>query len=146
MDFKNGKLKGVNLLGLLKNPNGAQGSDDSTDFSEFSGTYTIAKGVMTTNDLKLAAPLLRMTGAGTVDLPNWQDNLLLKPTLVASRQGQSSKGDESGIVIPVAVEGPLDHPRYKPDLRAALQENLKDPGKLRDNVRSLLKGGGGLLR
>ena len=50
------------LLGWQERP------DQATDMSQLSATATIAKGQATTNDLFLAGPLVRMTGAGTVDL------------------------------------------------------------------------------
>ncbi len=144
--FKDGKLKGVDLAGLLHNLTGAQDTNAGTAFSELSGTYTVAKGIISNNDLKMSSPLLRVTGAGTADLPNWQENFLLKPSLVASLQGQGGK-DAPGITIPVKVEGPLDHPHYQPDLQGLLQDNLKDPAKLKDTVKGLkdtLKQNGGL--
>jgi AsmA protein len=149
--FRDGKLKGVNLAAMLRNPGkGVSGSDEEgTDFSELSGTFTVARGIVTTNDFKMNSPLLRVTGAGTADLPNWQEHFLLKPMLVASLQGQDGK-DAAGIVVPVDVEGTLDHPHYQPDLKAALQDNLntlKDPARLKQGVKNLkenLLNGGGL--
>lgn len=146
VQFKNGKLKGVNLPGLLRRITGGQNAEEGTDFSDLSGTFTVAKGIVTTNDFKMNSPLLRVTGAGTADLPNWQEHFLLKPMLVASLEGQGGK-DASGIVIPVNVEGPLDHPQYQPDFKAALQENLKDPAALKKNLKNIreeIKESGGL--
>jgi len=146
VSFKDGKLKGVNLPGMLRKLTGGQSADDGTDFSELSGTFTVAKGIITNNDFKMSSPLLRVSGAGTADLPNWQEHFLLKPMLVASLQGQGGK-DASGITIPVRVEGPLDHPGYTPDFGAALKENLKDPAKLKQDLKDLkqqLKDSGGL--
>ena len=134
--FKDGKLKGPNIAAMLRNLTGAQNSEEGTEFSELSGTFTAARGVITNNDLKMSSPLLRMTGAGTADLPGWQEHFLLKPTLVASLQGQGGK-DASGITVPIIVEGPLDHPSYRPDVKAALEENLKDPAKLKENLGNL---------
>jgi len=135
--FKNGKLKGVNLAALVKTP-GAQGEGESTEFSEFSASYTITRGILETHDLKLLSPLLRMSGEGSANLPQWQQHFLLKPMLVASAQGQGGK-DESGIVVPVIVDGPLNHPSYRPDLQSALQENLKNPDQLKQNLKNLNK-------
>jgi AsmA protein len=139
--FKNGKLKGVNLAGLIHNvtrriTGGSQSEDDSTAFSDLSGTFTISRGIVTTRDFRMDSPLLRVTGEGDADLPNWQEHFLLKPKLVASLTGQGG-GNEAGLTIPVKVDGPLDHPHYAPDLEAALKENLGDPSKLKDNVKNL---------
>ena len=134
--FSDGKLKGINIPSLLRNVTGSQSEEQGTEFSELSGSFTIARGVVSTNDLKMNSPLLRMTGEGTADLPNWREHFLLKPTLVASLQGQGGK-DMNGITIPIHVEGPLDHPSYKPDLGAVLQDALKDPAKLKENVQGI---------
>jgi len=146
MALKDGKLKGVNLAGLVRNMVGAGSDDSTTAFSELSASYTIAKGIVTTNDIKLNSSELNMSGAGTVDLPGWEDHLLLKPMLVTS-QGSAGKG-ASGITVPVKVEGPLDHPHYLPDLASALKDNLGDPSKLKENAKdlkkSILNNGGGL--
>ena len=58
----------------------------------------------------------------------------LKPALVASLQGQGGK-NAPGIVVPVKVEGPLDHPSYTPDFAAMLKDNLTDPGRIKRNRR-----------
>jgi uncharacterized protein involved in outer membrane biogenesis len=138
--FTNGKLKGVNLAGLLRNAKDAGSEDSATDFTTLTGRVTIAKGIVSTHDFKMISPLLRVTGPGEVDLPEWQEHFLLNPALVASAQ------DQGGIVVPVKVDGPINHPHYQADLKAALEENLKNPAQLRQTVKDLkkklLKGSG----
>lgn len=133
--FSNGKLKGVDLGALARNIISSSTAEDNsgTDFSELSGTFTIKNGIVSNNDLKMNSPLLRVTGAGTADLPGWQVQYLLQPKLVASAHGQGGK-DMAGITVPVKVEGPLDKPHYHPDLQAAIKSNLADPTKLKNTV------------
>lgn len=136
--LKDGKLKGVDIAGMIRNiaTAGRGGSGQDTGFSDLSGTFTIKNGVVSNNDLKMDSPLLRVTGAGTADLPGWQVQYLLQPKLVASLQGQGG-GSAAGLTIPIRVEGPLDNPRYRPDMQAALKSNLADPAKLKDTVNQL---------
>lgn len=143
LDCKDGKLKGVNIVGLLRNLTGigALSEDAVTDFSRLSATYTIAKGIVTSNDLTINSSLLHVSGVGQADLPNWQEHFVLKALLVAS-----GGKNPSGLTVPILVEGPLDHPHYQPDLKGVIADNLKDPAAfkqdLKDVKKSLLQGGG----
>ena len=46
----------------------AEGRDQATDLTQLSASFRVEQGQATTSDLTLAGPLVRMTGAGTVDL------------------------------------------------------------------------------
>jgi AsmA protein len=84
--------------------------------------------------LKLASPLLRASGAGTVDLPQRILDYTLRPKLVASLSGQGGASDLGGLEIPVHFTGPWDHPDIAPDIAGALNnpkamEAVKEIGK-----------------
>jgi len=123
--LKDGEYKGRNILAMARGITSAftQASEESTRFSTLSGSYVIKTGIVSNSDLKLISPLLNAGGAGNVDLPNWQVHYVLKPELVAT--------------IPIRIDGPPDNPSYRPDLQAAISENLKDPKKLRENAKRL---------
>lgn len=117
-----GTIKGLDLVGMIRNIGGAftgDGDSGQTDFSDMSGTCTIASGIVTNKDLAMASPLLRVTGSGTVDLPKRTVDYRLQPKLVASLQGQGSRRDLGGIGVPVVISGPWDHLSYVPDLAGA---------------------------
>lgn len=146
MKFRDGKLKGINLGEFLRNARqGKFYADDSqsTDFAELGGSWNFAGGIGTNNDLALKAPILRMTGTGTVNLPNRSVHYRLLPTLVASSKGQDGK-DKSGLTIPLSVTGPWTKPSITPDIAGILQEGLRDPDALKQNLDTLKEGFKGL--
>src|SRR5260221_458315 len=119
LDFLNGAIKGINIGALVRNPAGAlvdpaSQKDQETDFSEMSGTFTITNGIVKNTDLDLKAPLLRVAGAGTIDLPQRTMNYRIDPKLAMTAQGQGGKSDAAGIEVPVLIEGPWDHLTYRP--------------------------------
>ena len=142
--FTNGAIKGVNIAQLARNVGqGAltgweSGGSQDTDFSELGGTFTIDKGILTNNDLKMLSPLVRVTGNGTVDLPNRSLNYHVNPKLAATLEGQGGAADAKGLEIPLIIEGPWTAPKFRPDLEAM----LKNPNATIDQIKNL-KGGGG---
>lgn len=117
--INDGEIHGVNIAQIVSNAKamvtGADTSGDKTKFSELGGTYAITQGIVKNEDLVMKAPLLRLTGAGTVDLPNRYVNYRLNPSLVATLQGQGGK-DKTGLEIPVMVEGNFEKLKFTPDL------------------------------
>ena len=142
--FTNGAIKGVNIAQLIRNVGkGAltgwdSGGSQDTDFSELGGTFTIDKGILTNNDLKMLSPLVRLTGNGTADLPNRTLSYHINPKLAATLEGQGGASDAKGLEIPLIIEGPWSAPKFRPDLQAM----LKNPGATIDQVKSLKDGGG----
>lgn len=139
--FENGAIKGVNLAALVRNVSTAfldaqAGRDQETDFSELSGSFTMDKGVMRNSDLSLLAPLLRVGGAGTVDLPRRHVNYKVTPQIAGTLEGQGGQANAAGVMVPVLIEGPWDALSYKPDLTAL----LKDPKGALNNLRGILGG------
>lgn len=143
LKFTNGAIKGVNLAQLMRTvftapATGWQtGGSQDTDFSEMGGTFTIANGIVTNNDLKLLSPLIRVAGAGTVDLPHQSLNYRVEPKLAATLEGQGGS-EAKGIEVPVIIEGPWANPRFKPDLASMLKNAPQTIETLKD-----LKGEGG---
>jgi hypothetical protein len=90
------------------------------------GTMVFHNGVGTNNDLVLKSPLLRVEGAGTLDLPNRQINYRATAALVKSCEGQGGKGfgELANYPIPVTITGPLDKPDVKPNLTAGIIQML----------------------
>ena len=74
-EFTNGAIRGINIAKSVRSLStgilsGWQENDaEKTDFATLGASFKIAKGQAQTADLRLAGPLVRMTGAGTVDLP-----------------------------------------------------------------------------
>lgn len=142
--FENGAIKGINLGAMVRNVSTAfldaqAGRAEQTDFTELSGTYVIEKGILKNNDLAMQAPLLRLAGAGTVDLPQRSMNYRVEPKVAATTQGQGGRTDAAGVAIPVVISGSWDNLSYKPDLSGL----LNNPQGAVDSLRGILGGQGG---
>src|SRR3546814_9664610 len=92
----------------------------------------------------LVAPLVRMTGAGKVPLPQRTVDYLVKPKLVGSIEGQGGGSDVAGVTVPIKVTGPWHDISYKPDLEGMLKDQLKDPAAALENLQDG-EGAKGLL-
>jgi len=144
--FLDGAIRGFNLASMIRNASTSavrKGFDDaqSTDFAELSGTFDIKDGVVTNNDLKLLAPLLRASGKGEIPLPPRTLDYRLETKLTASIEGQGSNNDTSGLIIPVRFSGPWHKVTYAPDLEGLLKRGIGSPDQLLEDVKTLTKGG-----
>ena len=72
------------------------------------------QGQATTTDLNLIGPLVRVTGAGTVDLGDQMLAFRVEPKLVMTTEGQGRAADPVGLGIPVMIEGPWDAAAHLP--------------------------------
>lgn len=108
--------------------------NQTTDFSALSGSFTMNAGIARNEDLQMLGPLVRMTGAGSLDLPQRSLDYLARPKVVASLEGQGGT-DSSGIEVPVRITGSFDDPKLTPDLAGV----LSDPGAALDTVQKLAK-------
>jgi len=113
-----------------------------TDFSEMLATFTIRDGVLDNRDLSLKSPLLRVAGAGTVDLVKGELDYGVKASLVATREGQggADRSGVAGITVPVKLFGPLAAPQYSIDFASmlsadTLQRAIADPAAAKEAVR-----------
>lgn len=157
VEMKDGALKGINLTEVLRKTRAAFGSKSAqqqpadqgqrTDFSAMSASFVIKDGVARNDDLDVRAPLVRVGGAGDIDIGNSQLNYLAKATVVATSKGQGGADLEhlSGITVPVKLTGPFDAPKYEIDYRsiageaakAKVKEEVKE--KVGKKLRDLLK-------
>lgn len=146
VSFKDGAIKGINLAEMVRNIGtaftGGSGSQ-KTDFAELGGSFTITDGILTNKDLALKSPLLRVEGAGTVELPPRTVHYRVEPKAVASLQGQGGSADVGGLTVPVIVEGPWDNLSYRPDLAAMAkgQATQAIQGALGNKIPGNLLGG-----
>jgi AsmA protein len=99
VDMKEGAIKGVNLAEAVRRGGGAQ----KTEFTDLSATLKINKGVARNDDLRASSPLLKLSGAGNLDIGNNGIDYLARATLLR------------GVGVPVKVYGALDNPSYNVD-------------------------------
>ncbi len=124
--FTDGAIRGVNISRIYNNLTAVmaggfkENQDEKTNFTELGLSFLIDKGVAVTNDIKLLGPLVKMDGAGNVNLGEENIDIRLNPLIVSSTTGQSGEFDLGGVGIPVLIKGPLNNPRVYPDLKGIL--------------------------
>jgi AsmA protein len=142
VNFQDGQIRGINVADMVRSLmstilTGWQENDaKKTDFSQLSATFQAKDGQATTLDLNLAGPLVRMRGAGTIDLLTKQIAFRLDPKVVATLEGQGSQADPLGLGVPVIVQGPWTQPQIYPDV-AGIRDN---PAAAFDKLRDLGAG------
>lgn len=121
-EFTDGAVRGFNIgkamRGLQQGRlNGLSATpSEKTDFSQLSASFDIINGVATNQDLTMLSPLLRITGNGSVMLPDRRVDYTLNPRLVADLSGQGGNEGIAGLHVPIRIVGPWERPDIAPDL------------------------------
>jgi AsmA protein len=125
VELKDGALKGINITEALRKTRAAFGSKSAqqqptdpaqrTDFSAMSASFVVKDGVARNDDLDVRAPLIRVGGAGAIDIGNSRLDYVAKASVVATAKGQGGADLEhlSGLTIPVKLSGTFDAPKYE---------------------------------
>jgi AsmA protein len=136
--LKDGAVKGVDVAALLRQAKAILGSKraleqqakgtQKTDFSELTASLVIKNGVAHNEDLRASSPLLRVTGAGDINLGEGTMDYTAKASLVATSTGQGGKdrADVAGITAPVRITGPYENLTYSVDVAALATDVAKD--------------------
>lgn len=84
-----------------------------TDFSSLTLSGVISRGVFSSDDFDLQAPLMRVGGRGSADLNRETVDFLVDAKLVGSVEGQQGEAadDLAGLDIPVRIEGAFADPK-----------------------------------
>lgn len=126
-----GAIDGIDLTTMISQigegqiPELRQGPGNKTAFSDLGGAFTIKNGIAETSSLQMTSPLLKVAAAGTVDLTRSTINMLANPEIVAGPQGQSGANDLAGLSVPVRIEGPLDQPTIRPEIKSMFADPEK---------------------
>ncbi len=137
----NGAIEGFDLtqmidsLGAGEFPELRQGPGNKTKFDELGGSFTINNGIVETDNLTAKSPRLKIDAAGTVNIPQSTIDMLAEPEIVAGAEGQKGADELAGLSVPVRIEGPLDRPTVKPQIK----ELLADPEKAGKAVNKIGK-------
>jgi AsmA protein len=115
------------------------GEARKTDFAELGGSFTIREGVVTNEDMRLQAPVLRVNGRGRIDLPDRTLTYRIEPKAAKTLEGQGGQQDVAGILVPVVIEGPWDDLSFRPDLSGVVESALRDPEALKEQLQQLGK-------
>ena len=156
--FKDGAVKGVNIAESIRKakaalkgqPLPASDAPVQTDFASLTGSFIATNGIISNQDLLAMSPLLRINGAGKVDLPKEGINYGLNVSIVGTSKGQAGKelADLKGLTIPVKITGTFSQPKPSVDLASMLKEQATEEikAKVADKLQDKLGGElGGLL-
>ncbi|GAA0541727.1 AsmA protein [Rhizomicrobium palustre] len=137
LSAQNGRVKGVDLGRVAKTVSIVLGGDAtgdvaSTDFHDLGASFVLAQGVMSTNDFRLAGPVVEMTGHGGIDIGNKTIDFRVKP-------GAHVAG--YGLAVPFRISGSWSKLHYAPDV-GAIMEGASDSLKNGAAAIGALFGGG----
>jgi AsmA protein len=97
------------------------------------GTFTINKGVINNQDLKLLMTGMTASGKGDINLPDYTINYRLTPQTVGKGQDGSTS---AGLGVPVLIQGSLDAPSFKPDVGSLIQNAINNPKELKEQLKN----------
>ena len=132
INFRDGAVEGVNVAQSLRNTKarlkGEKVDEDapvSTDFSQLSATGKITNGVLRNDDLDMRSPLLRVGGAGDVDLNRDHVDYTARVLITDEKTGQGGKSleDLAGLKLSIPITGPFDDLSF--DFGGALKDSIK---------------------
>jgi AsmA protein len=147
-NFQDGVIRGLNVAQMIRSLTAStlsgwqEGKEQGTDMSQLSASFRIERGQATSSDLNLVGPLVRMTGAGTIDLGTKMLAFRVEPKLVMTTQGQGRAADPVGLGIPVIIDGPWSQPRIYPEMAGILDNPDAAYGKLKEMGKGLFGPGG----
>ena len=148
LKIANGAVKGIDLVAIEHKP--LKGISESastaeTTFTALTGSFTMASGVASNQNLVLASPALGLTGKGTIDVYHRTIDYRVEPSLPGGIQG--GKSGIYGTAVPITISGPWSAVSYAPDVTAVVGQKAnqflnKELNKLGDNSKGtgLLKG------
>jgi AsmA protein len=142
--FNDGAIKGIDLAAMVRNVKVAFGLAEKsaqrpkTDFAELSAPFTIKNGLVNTPQTSLKSPLLRVIASGNADLVNETLDLRVQPKIVGTVKGQGDETQRSGIMVPVVVSGTFAAPKFRPDLKSAATQELRQKVLESDKVKEAL--------
>jgi AsmA protein len=146
--FQDGAIKGLNVAQMIRSLTASplsgwqEDKEQNTDLTQLSASFRVEKGQATTSDLNLVGPLVRMTGAGTIDLGTQVLAFRVEPKLVMTTEGQGRAADPVGLGIPVVIDGPWAEPRIYPEVQGILDNPDAVYAKLKEMGKGLFAGGG----
>lgn len=150
INFADGAVNGINVANLIRtNYAKIKGQDvqevdtvKKTDFSAMTATLKLNKGEVTTNDLNMQSPLLRIHGEGKANYLQQNVDFLVRTSIVGTLEGQGGKSlDElRDVTIPINISGAWSDPKFRLVFDDVLKQKAKkevDRGveKLTDKIK-----------
>ncbi len=140
--MRDGAIVGVNIAAMVRQvmtlSKEGGNAPPRTDFAELGGSFTVTDGIVENRDLLLKAPLLRLDGEGTVNLPQRTLDYRIRPALAATLEGQgASREPVLKAGVPIVLSGPWDAVEWRFDIGGTLTEAIADPARVGELVGEL---------
>lgn len=133
-NFADGAIVGVNLAQVIRTvqqaiqtgslPSGFADTQQ-TDFSALTGTFNVRQGVAENLDLAMLSPLLRVEGAGALNLAEQMIEYRLTPRAVQTLTGQGGETNLQGLAVPVRIRGGFNDVSVSVDLEAVARDLVR---------------------
>ncbi len=133
--------------GVATSETSAANKDEKTAFKEFKATFKVTNGIAHNDDLSLRSELVRVSGAGDINIGNDSIDYVAKAAITKTPDGKG------GITVPLHVSGPYTDLKYTLDYAAMLREAVKQKvdakvdatkeelkAKAQEQLKSKLKG------
>lgn len=132
ISFGQGELEGFDLAGMLTHLNANyMGAGAKTIFNAITGSFTVAKGVLTNKDLSFKSPLLDASGAGTVDIGGQTLDYTVTPVALQGVSGAN------GVKVPLKISGSWARPQFGLDMNSAVGQQIdKQKKALEDKAKA----------
>lgn len=121
--FTDGAVNGINVAQLIRTSYAkikGQTLDESeavkkTDFSAMSTTLRLNKGEVSTSDLAMQSPLLRIHGEGKANYLQQTVDFLVRSSIVGTLTGQDGKDitELRDVTIPINITGQWADPKFR---------------------------------
>jgi AsmA protein len=132
LHFSDGAIVGIDLANMVRNVQAKLGLTDKpsekprTDFSELLMPFSITDGLFKTDGSVLNSPVLRLVATGTARLDKETLNMKVVPKFVATLVGQGDTKQRSGVMVPVNITGSFTQPKFQPDFKSLIGQQLPD--------------------
>lgn len=143
LKLNDGAVKGINVASFLRDLKQGfvmgNSTTEKTDFTELTASLKIVNGVASNEDLLMKSPVLRLTGKGSLDLAARTIDYRAVPSIVGTLKGQGGKDTLSsgGVDIPLLITGPWSAVSVSPDMRGVVQDAIKNPKALQQNLKDI---------
>ncbi|HDY7719746.1 TPA: AsmA family protein [Vibrio vulnificus] len=123
INFADGAVNGINVAQMIRENYAkikgekldATEGVQKTDFSSMTATLTLNKGKVTTNNMHMQSPLLRIRGKGEANYINQTVDFTVSTSIVGSLEGQGGKDIDElrDVTIPINISGSWADPKFK---------------------------------
>lgn len=146
LKFNDGAVKGFDLAAMARNVKTAfglqakeSGERPRTDFTELTVPFRIGNGVVDIAKSTMKSPFIRLEASGKADLVQETLDFRVEPKAVGTIKGQGDETARSGILVPVIVSGTFASPKFRPDLKAIVQQQIEKGALESEPVKKLME-------